>query len=107
MSEYLSSETESARGPRLKDKPMTEEDVSDEMVRVVTMALGGIAPNAWGLTDPKRIIAAVCNVAGNNADIQDRLWRQNLNDFLRWADSMTSDQMADYVRGMLAGGGHE
>ena len=107
MSDCQLSETESARGSRLKDKPMTEEDVSDEMVRVVTMALGGIAPNAWGLTHPKRIIAAVCNVAGNNADIQDRLWRQNLNDFLRWADSMTSDQMADYVRGMLAGGGHE
>jgi hypothetical protein len=64
MSEYQSSETESARGPRFKDKPMTEGDVSDEMVRVVTMALGGIAPNAWGLTDPKRIIAAVCNAVG-------------------------------------------
>jgi hypothetical protein len=64
MSDCLSSETESARGPRLKDKPITEEDVSDEMVRVVTMALGGIAPNAWGLTDPKRIIAAACNAVG-------------------------------------------
>ena len=64
MSDYLSSETESARGPRLRDEPIAEEDVSDEMVRVVTMALGGIAPNAWGLTDPKRIIAAVCNVVG-------------------------------------------
>jgi len=46
-------------------KPMlAEADITDEMVRMVTLALGGIAPNAWGLTDPKRIIAAVCNAVG-------------------------------------------
>lgn len=89
-------------------KPMlAESDITDEMVRMVTLAIGGIAPNAWGLTDPKRIIAAVCNAAGSNADMQVRLWRQNLNDLLRWADSMTAEEIADYVRGMLAGGGHE
>jgi hypothetical protein len=58
------SETESARNWKPEDRPTSETDITDEMVRVVTLALGGIAPNAWGLTDPKRIIAAVCNAVG-------------------------------------------
>jgi hypothetical protein len=57
-------QAEPARNWKPEDRPTTEEDITDEMVRVVTLALGGITPNAWGLTDPKRIIAAVCNAVG-------------------------------------------